>query len=590
MIRAIAMLLATGLTFGAVQTPARDATVVALSGTASLAGTVTDADGHPLRRATVSIGGDMRLDRRMVTDDEGRFTFGSLPAGRFTVTAVKGGYPSMSYGARRSNRAGSGVLLAAGQQMTGIVLKLSRGGVLTGTVFDERGQPMPEVPVMAFEVRTSLAGERILDFPASGGGWVTTDDLGTYRIYDLPPGEYTVGTAWFYHGTLEAKQPTDAEIRAAFDAVTKPAPTATAGAFTAVALPAKNDARFNYSPVYYPDAVDPLGAATISVNAGEERTGVDIRMQLRPMSKIEGTVSGPDGAAGNATIVMMRRSPVTSLNSTTFFGNRPDGTFGTPNVTPGDYTILATTRPKPGETMLWALSDVTVAGAEPVNIALTLQPTFAFPGRIAFEGTTLEPPKDLSRVRAFFGAMQGTPTSNTIQTSPIDASGNFTISNVTPGRFRLLVTIPNTGAPGQAAWNVKSVVVDGVDLTDKPIEIAPGRTPSVSVTMTDQISELSGQLMVSAGDTASDYFIVALPPDREYWTPLSRRIASVRPDAAGRFVFRGLPAGEYRLAATTDLVPRDLQIAEALARLLTQSTPVTLGLGEKKTLDLKIGR
>jgi len=169
MIRAIAMLLATGLTFGAVQTPARDATVVAPSGTASLAGTVTDADGHPLRRATVSIGGDMRLDRRMVTDDEGRFTFGSLPAGRFTVTAVKGGYPSMSYGAQRSNRAGSGVLLAAGQQMTGIVLKLSRGGVLTGTVFDERGQPMPEVPVMAFEVRTSLAGELVLAPPSARG-------------------------------------------------------------------------------------------------------------------------------------------------------------------------------------------------------------------------------------------------------------------------------------------------------------------------------------------------------------------------------------------------------------------------------------
>jgi hypothetical protein len=54
-------------------------------------------------------------------------------------------------------------------------------------------------------------------------------------------------------------------------------------------------------------------------------------------------------------------------------------------------------------------------------------------------------------------------------------------------------------------------------------------------------------------------------------------------------VFRGLPPGDYRIAATTDLVSRDLSDANSLARLTAASAPVTLALGEKKIFDMKIG-
>jgi hypothetical protein len=53
-------------------------------------------------------------------------------------------------------------------------------------------------------------------------------------------------------------------------------------------------------------------------------------------------------------------------------------------------------------------------------------------------------------------------------------------------------------------------------------------------------------------------------------------------------VVRTLPAGEYRLAATTDLVPRDLQDVAALEALLPQGVPVTLGMGENETIDPRV--
>jgi len=107
------------------------------------------------------------------------------------------------------------------------------------------------------------------------------------------------------------------------------------------------------------------------------------------------------------------------------------------------------------------------------------------------------------------------------------------------------------------------------------------------VTFTDQVSELSGSLTLPSGAPATDFFVIAIPADKTYWLPQSRRIVSARPDRTGRYVFRGLPAGDYRIALTTDLVPRDLQEVSALEQLAAQSVPVTLTTGEKKTLDLR---
>lgn len=585
---AVAGLCAAALVVASAQTPVRDGQpVVAPVGTASLAGVVRDADRQPVRRALVSIAGDIRLNRSTVTDDQGRFAFADLPAGRFTITASKAGYPPMSYGATRPYRTGSGVLLTDGQREERIELTLARGAVLTGTVFDGDGQPLPEVPVQAWEVRASLNGDRIFDMPPTGGETVTTDDRGRYRIFGLPPGDYTVGTAWFFRGVgFDVRVPTDAEIRAAFQAASQPVGSMPGG--PPVAAKAGPEERYNYAPVYYPDAVDPLGAAVVSLGPGDERDGVDIRMQFRAMSRIEGTVTGPDGPAAQVRMVLFRRGRVRALNSTAFWSARSDGGFETASLAPGEYTIMAESRGGPADPRLWASADVTIAGSEPITVALTFQPAMTMAGRLVFEGTTLDPP-DSSRVRVSLFAWEGTSSSSNMTTSPIDASGAFTIDGITPGQFRVNATTQNTARPGEPAWSVRSIVSGGRDVTDLPVTVTPAGAPPVVITFTDLVSELSGTITAAPGQAPSDFFVIVLPADRAYWNTASRRIVSARPDAAGRYIFRGLPAGEYRIAATTDLVSQDLQDTAALARLAGQSAPFTIALGEKKTFDLKIG-
>lgn len=81
--------------------------------------------------------------------------------------------------------------------------------------------------------------------------------------------------------------------------------------------------------------------------------------------------------------------------------------------------------------------------------------------------------------------------------------------------------------------------------------------------------------------------MVAFPADRRLW-PSVRRIQSVRPGVDGAFAIRGLPAGEYMLAALADVDLVDLKDTAFLEQIVPAAIRVTLADGEKKVQDLTI--
>ena len=50
-----------------------------------------------------------------------------------------------------------------------------------------------------------------------------------------------------------------------------------------------------YAPVYYPGTTIPDEATVITLGTGEEKTGVDLTMQLVPTARLTGLVVDPDG-------------------------------------------------------------------------------------------------------------------------------------------------------------------------------------------------------------------------------------------------------------------------------------------------------
>jgi hypothetical protein len=137
-------------------------------------------------------------------------------------------------------------------------------------------------------------------------------------------------------------------------------------------------------------------------------------------------------------------------------------------------------------------------------------------------------------------------------------------------------------------WKMRSAIVDGRDLLDAPIEGPDINWRGVTLTLSDKRTELAGTLQVGAGQTAADYYVVAFSTDRNTWRVGARRSVSTKPGTDGRFVFADLPAGEYYLAALTDLDPIDWQTPAFLEQVVPAAATVVLREGEKKPQDLRI--
>src|SRR3954452_3738822 len=105
---------------------------------------IASDNGRPVKRARVFVTAAELPDggRGVLTDDQGVFDLAELPAGRYTLTVSKSGFVSLSYGQRRPLQAGTPLQLNDGQQLNGLEVRLPRGSVIAGRVFDESGDSM----------------------------------------------------------------------------------------------------------------------------------------------------------------------------------------------------------------------------------------------------------------------------------------------------------------------------------------------------------------------------------------------------------------------------------------------------------------
>ncbi len=129
---------------------ARPATVGPQTGTGAIAGRIVTNDeaATPVRRALVTLSGlEVRHVQLSATDDDGRFVFWGLPAGRFTTSAAKGGYVRQYYGAKRPGvTAGIPVVVGNGQRAD-IAMTMTRSGAIEGTILLPPGVPSTSLRV-----------------------------------------------------------------------------------------------------------------------------------------------------------------------------------------------------------------------------------------------------------------------------------------------------------------------------------------------------------------------------------------------------------------------------------------------------------
>jgi hypothetical protein len=134
---------------------------------------------------------------------------------------------------------------------------------------------------------------------------------------------------------------------------------------------------------------------------------------------------------------------------------------------------------------------------------------------------------------------------------------------------------------------LKSITVDGVDITDAPYDFRPGsNVTGMLITLTDRLSEITGSVRDSRGQPVADYVLVAFPEDPKLWGAQSRFVQTTRPNQNGTFSIKGLPAGRY-LAAVVPALENGLQSDPAVLEQL-RSSAQSFSLTEGQTLNLTL--
>ncbi|HEY6356867.1 MAG TPA: carboxypeptidase-like regulatory domain-containing protein, partial [Vicinamibacterales bacterium] len=469
--------------------------------------------------------------------------------------------------------------------------------VITGLVIGDDGQPASNAQVTAWRYSMSSGVRRI----AQTNG-ATADDRGVYRLFNLQPGDYVVGATPSNADLFNRAPVMDTlESLIASAAVRPPSAPGLPASVTVSMPPAARgpiDMPPGYLPTYYGGTITRTDATVLHVNAGEERSGVDIAAMLVRATNIHGHVAMPAIDNVGVQLSLLSDDPTVQGFSGTRVG--PDGTFTLRDVAPGTYTVLAQTvlapmpmpmrvggsggpQPTPAltdEQKLWGRAVVTVAGDPSVSVELALQPGKSISGVVRFE---MEHPPDLTRQRMTVN-LSNAPGVNQPMFGPLPSvtigpDGRFTIAGITPGRYVL-----------RGGGNLKSSIVLGRDSLDFPFEVVGDRDIADAVlTVTDKFTDLSGSVMDSGGKPIYDATVIAAAADPQYWTPGSRRIVTSRPGPQGRYEFRNLPPGDYDLAVVMDLEPGG-QFDPDFLKTLTTGVRVTLSEGGKLTQDLRLAR
>ena len=540
--------------------------------TASIGGRVTSNTGGPLRRAEVRAISESGLTRLATTDSEGRYLVRDLPAGTFTLHVSKTGFVPLYFGQRRPFERRATIRLEQGERGSADV-RLPRAGAIAGRIYDTTGEPVLGARVQALR-RRMVRGQPGLQ---AVGVADTTDDVGAYRLYGLPPGEYYVTAI-----------PRRVEDRA--------------GRPVGNAVPGRG------APIFFPGTANRDLAQRITVDvSGEARA--DMQLTDVTTARVTGTVLTSAGAPASGAMVTLVARDIDFAASGAADGLGPlriqddaaaDGTFELTGVPPGSFFLVAQTRPNmaavfdiPNQRIIGGQLARPVIETATLPIAVDgdvsgLSLNTAAGGTVAVnivadQGVTaLLPPARIS-VRT---ADRGMSESMTMMHNPARGGGDAKMAMALTGPSYVSVEdLPEN-------WVVKAIMLDDTDVTDRAIDLSRDQGTTIRVVLSDRVTELAGS--VASGSFApteadADATVVIFPDDESKWSYPSRFVRSVRADQDGTFQVIGLPpAVDYRAVAVDYLEDGEETDPEFLKRMRDRAARFSLREGEQRAIDLRL--
>ena len=487
-----------------------------------ISGRVVDETGQPIVNAVVYVQTRNAPNAHTAnTDREGAFQVGTLEPGAYFVSANAPAYITPPPEARKPPS-----LHSPGDSVT---VTLFKGAAVTGKVMNAAGDPVVGIAVRVQIVRDPEG--RVYPANSRRGNEVSTDDRGVYRVYGLMSGTYIVSAG----GPSELSR------------------------VSMFVNPFDNDIA-TYAP-----SSSRQDAAEITVRAGEEASGVDIRYRAEQGRSVRGEVKAmPDTNFG---VTLTAREGSSQWHAETSQSSSSPGFIFT-GVPDGDYDIYAQSYSNQGDRGVSEHQRINVRGADVEGIVLTAKPFAAITGRVVVEETTVAECTDKERppfremgILASHNetaAAKRTPQaiwSMSRSTGP-NAEGHFGLQDLAAGEYVFGMRI------WARYWYLRSVTLTppaptGAKAPSRPVDAtrvwtnlkSGDKVTGLTLTLAHGAALLSGRLEAAEGEQVPARMVVYLVPvERERADDVLRFFAS-RVSPEGAFRMDHIPPGRYWILA-----------------------------------------
>lgn len=524
---------------------------------AAIDGIVTrDPDGQPVKKALIELIAENQAEAgnyTAVTAADGTFHIENIIPGRYHLFSERTGL--LDTDKQRGRTEGRILSLTAGQEVKDIHLRLLAAAVIRGRVTDEDSDPLPNVEVTALR-QTFIAGHNHWE----QAGAERTNDLGEYRIANLPAGNIYLSVSpppdfktLIESGGAGPRDPNAPE---------KPAPP-------------------TYQTTYYPGTTDRSQASPIQLHGGDDFPA-DFSLVPHPSVSVRGSVVNLPPRA-TASIMLQSRDFSLMMNGAEI---HKDGSFVIRDVSPGNYTILASV--DGAAVPMTARQSLQVGSANVDGLRLTPQPGAIVHGHLRFESKN---PVKFDPERIFL-TLQMVDAAEENETSPVfrenfsnvthvAADGSFQWTDVPAGNY--YVQIVGDGL-ASGDWFMKAVLSGGRDVNDSGISVNGGDV------LLDLVASANGGLaegivVNNQGEPVSNAIVVAAPSAS--MRGRVDRYGKTVSDQTGRFSLKGLRPGDYTLFAWESVEGEEYFNPEFLKSFEGQGSSLHVSEGERKSLQLQ---
>ncbi len=483
------------------------------SKTGDISGKVVSDTGQPLANATVWVRPATPQGlpvKSTTTNRDGVFKFSGLERGSYTVNASLPSYLP------KSPESATAVQTASDS----VTLVLIKGGVVTGTVTNSKGEPVEAIAIRV-EIVIDEAGGKTPGISYEG----VTDDRGVYRVYGLPPGTYIV----------------------AADGAHNYSPTGV-NAFS-IDMP-------TYAPSSSRDEAD-----EIRVRVGEE-SNVDIRYRGERGSTISGFVRGIRTGDRGFSIALTSLAERGPRWNTSF--QDPNGEFALEGIPDGDYLLVATAYWNDRDRGLSESMVLSVRGADIEGIELAPTALASISGTVVLKGLKEPVPECTDKLLP-----QGSSTSVTAwhrvnqdakkkpqfvwrsRSESPDVQGNVTLRDLAANEYYFSVRF------SVQQWYLQSIAFVPSTPGGKPTDasrtwttVKPGdQLSGLTFTLAQGAALVRGQITLAEGQTLPDKLSVYLVPAEAAQAEDPLRYFAAPVNSEGNFWLNSVMPGRYWMLA-----------------------------------------